>query len=137
MELYPDAFYHKQPEVMTWPWYEVLDIPMPIRKDIIDVYTSDVERNRIWIDRPRTTIAQAVDHLPNLVELTAWWLSYMSLNEGQHGMRSFISPSSTPWQDRVLCLYFMVNDALGVRPSPSRSDSYTVVKPDGTIVTHP
>jgi hypothetical protein len=126
MDRYPDIFYYPKSEVTTWSWSAVLASVMPIRRDIIRAY-SNGKAPRLERSFPRDI--GDVSFLPNIVELTAWWLTSMQIH-GEHGMRSYQTPSSTFFDDRVLCVHFMVNTHLATSLHDRRNT--IVIAPDGT-----
>ena len=113
---FPEYFYNGQAVHSDLPFYDLLFEQMPIRHKFITQYTNLYLNNRIQYERsfPSLELDQS---LPNLVELTMWWITYLSQNSGYHGMRSLRTPSSTKFESGVLCVHFLVNTHLGVSTS--------------------
>lgn len=135
VDRHPEAFYYPRSELITWSLAPLLSVAMPVRKDVIDFYTSLFESGEVRIERSFPRELADIDHLPNIVELTVWWLSYMQIHKGYHGMRSMRTPSSTPFGDRILCVYLMVNDMLTVSAHDRRNT--IVAMPGRTFRTIP
>jgi hypothetical protein len=126
MDMHPKAFYYERPEVETWAWSGQLATPMPIRFEIIKTYENGPAQK---IERSFPRDIGDVSSLPNIVEATAWWLTWMKIH-GEHGMRSFRTPSSTLFGDRVICVLFMVNTHLATSLHDRRNS--IMIEPDGT-----
>jgi hypothetical protein len=114
---FPDFFYFKIEDVdaSTNPalWNEI----HPIRPAELAAYTNLEKAGGIAIDRQIRDLT-GVERLPNIAEVTMWWMAEMQKHGGQHGIRSCRTPSSTPLGDgRVLCVGFLVNEYLWIRPN--------------------
>jgi hypothetical protein len=123
MDIHPELFYDARPQVETWPWHTELATPMPIRPEVIGAYCKPI------IERSFPRNIGNVDHLPNIVELTAWWLTH-TIIYGGHDMRSYRTPSSTHFGDRVICVKFVVNTHLATCLHDRRN--VLMISPDGT-----
>lgn len=114
---FPDYFYYTLKDIENNLGTDEWKTIFPVRRDVLDSYTRLNEAGRINIDRQIHDLT-GVETLPNIVELTMWWMGFMHLHEGYHGFRSYRTPSSTKLPDgRVLCVGLLVNDSLWIRPN--------------------
>jgi hypothetical protein len=114
MRSHREYFYHPLKEIECWPWYSILATPMPIREEILAQYTETYKAGRVFIGRTAPYIPNQAD-LPNIVELTAWWVAYLSNFKGYLGRDGMMTPSSTPFHNQYLCVTFMGKGALAAR----------------------
>jgi len=127
VEQYPTFFYFGC-TISDLPFYPELISQYPIRKESLDRYTQKFRQGKITFQRSFREEDQFDGNLPNIAELTIWWLVYTAKNNNHHGIRSLRTPSSTLFGKGVLCIEFMANEALRIRPS---------YRPSPSIVVHP
>lgn len=107
-----DLFYQQTAAELTHP---VFTEKRFLDRKIIDTYTSDYEADRLdWArshNLPETSIRYST--FP-LLETLIWWIAFTRSQENGHGMRSYVTPSSTFIEGRRLGVAFLVNECLRV-----------------------
>lgn len=119
-----DLFYQQTARDLTHPVFTEQRL---LDRTIIDQYSAAVEADQLDFARSHNLPEDAIKFpLFPLHEVLAWWITYTIYHDNYHGMRSYVTPTSTFIEGERLGVAFLVNECLRV--------SYTFVRRE---VVHP
>jgi hypothetical protein len=115
---FQNLFYQQTPDQLT---HQVFNERRLLDRQTIIAYTSAYEQNQLDFARSQNLPEEDIKQIMfPLLETLAWWIAFTSSQQCCHGMRSFVTPSSTFIEGERLGVAFLVNECLRV--------SYTFVK---------
>jgi len=127
---HPEFFYHQPGIALEWSWSGILQKEMRVDGDKLNSYTHRFTNGRIELKRSFPEKWNTDKSLPNIVELTIWWICVIDASGKYHDIRSMRTPSSTIFENKTLCLSFWVNRYLAVQPHCRTSYSAQVINPN-------
>jgi hypothetical protein len=86
----------------------------PLDQNVILAYTLAYKKGQIEFRRSGNFPESEINGgQPPLLEVLAWWIAFITLNT-HHGMRSYVTPTSTFLDGERLGVYLLVNECLGI-----------------------
>lgn len=107
-----DLFYQQTASELTHPVFTEKRL---INRGMIDAYTTAFKEDHLDWARSQNLHEDNIKHptFP-LLETLAWWIAYTRSLDHGHGMRSYVTASSTFIEGRRLGVAFLVNECLRI-----------------------